>query len=89
MRGTKGLPVFGCKFLVRRMARKKARFRISIKDQRTGKSLKVELIDADHLFRPGLYDVRVNGRAAAKIPQANITEVFDRLRRWVARAGAV
>jgi hypothetical protein len=73
-----------CKIFVRRMGRQKARFRISIKDQASGKILKVELIPAERMFRPGQYAVRINGRQATKVPEANLTEVFDRLRRWVA-----
>jgi hypothetical protein len=46
--------------------------------------VKIELIPADRLFRPGLYAIRVNGRQATKVPEATLTEVFDRLRRWAA-----
>ena len=67
------------------MGREKARFRISIKDHQSGKALKVELIEASRLFHPGQYAVRINGRKAEKVPHANLTEVFDRLRRWLAR----
>jgi len=71
------------------MARAQARFRLSLKDQQTGESLKVELIDAPDespfLPNPTLrrYRVRVNGRAATKVKEATLTEVFDRLRRWL------
>ena len=71
------------------MARAKARFRLSVKDRQTGQSLKIELIEAPHEspFPPNAslrrYRVRVNGRAATKVPEATLTEVFNRLRTWV------
>ncbi|MBI2510694.1 MAG: hypothetical protein HYV96_01830 [Opitutae bacterium] len=71
------------------MARAKARFRLSLKDQQSGDTLKVELIEApdESPFPPNpsmrRYRVRVNGKAATKITAATLTEVFDRLRRWL------
>ncbi len=71
------------------MARAKARFRLSVKDRQTGQSLKIELIEApdESPFPPNAslrhYRVRVNGRAATKVPEATLTEVFNRLRMWV------
>ncbi|MBK8474928.1 MAG: hypothetical protein IPL39_01090 [Opitutaceae bacterium] len=64
-----------------------ARFRISIKDQHTRTGLKVELIDAPGPWGERRYKVRLNGKPAAKVPEATLSEVFDRLRRWtVSRA---
>lgn len=71
------------------MARAKARFRLSFKDQHTGESLKIELIEApdESPFPPNAsqrrYRVRVNGRAATKVKEATLTDIFDRLRRWL------
>jgi hypothetical protein len=59
-----------------------ARFRISIKDQHTGTGLKVELIDAPGIWGERRYRIRLNGRPAAKVPEATLSEVFNRLRRW-------
>lgn len=75
------------------MARTSARFRLSLKDQQTKESLKIELIPApnESLFisNPAAhrYRVRVNGKASTKVKDVTLTEVFNRLRRWlVARA---
>ncbi len=75
------------------MARAKARFRLSLKDQLTGESLKVELIEApdESPFPPNptmrRWRVRVNGKAATKVKEVTLTDVFHRLRGWmVARA---
>ncbi len=65
------------------MARSPVRFRVSIKDQKSGRALKVELIDAPGMWGERRYQIRVNGKAAEKIKVATLTEVFDRLRRWV------
>ncbi len=71
------------------MARAQARFRLSLKDQQTGESLKIELIETrdESPFPPNpsqrRYRVRVNGKAATKVKEATLTEVFDRLRRWL------
>lgn len=60
----------------------RARFRISIKDHQTGEGLKVELVDAPGLWGERRYAIRLNGKPAAKVPQATLSEVFSRLRRW-------
>jgi hypothetical protein len=60
-----------------------ARFRISLKDQRSGKNLKVELIEVARLFPSGSFRIRVNDRLATKTPEASLTIVCDRLRRWL------
>ena len=60
-----------------------ARFRISIKDQHTGNGLKVELIDSSEVWGERRYRIRLNGHPAAKVPEVTLTEVCDRLRRWV------
>jgi hypothetical protein len=63
------------------MARKKARFRISIKDNLTGHTLKVELLP----WIGTRYTVRQNGLIAGRIPHANLSVVCGRLRRWLVR----
>jgi hypothetical protein len=76
---------------VPRMGRLRARFRLSVKDQVTGESLKVELIpapnDTPFVSNPaaGRYRVRVNGKASTNLKDATLTEVFIRLRRWLVR----
>ncbi|MDP1579155.1 MAG: hypothetical protein Q8M02_02685 [Candidatus Didemnitutus sp.] len=73
------------------MGRPRARFRLSLKDQASGESLKVELIPAPNespfVSNPsaGRFRVRVNGKAAAKVKEATLTEVFNRLRHWLVR----
>ena len=62
------------------MARKKARFRISIKDNLTGRALKVELVQVPLTSR---FVVRQNGIRAQRVREANLSTVFARLRRWV------
>ena len=71
-------PIFGCAT----MAHYKPRFRISIKDLATGKKLTVELVPG--LWR-GHFSIRQNGRRAPKVPTATTSQVFARLRSWVAR----
>ena len=51
------------------MARKKARFRISIKDNLLGNSIKIELID----WIGSRYIVRQNGVNARRTPRANVS----------------
>ena len=70
------------------MARVKARFRISLKDQRSGKNLKVEFIEVPRLFPGGGYRIRVNDRLATRTPEATLTVVCDRLRRWLRQQAA-
>jgi hypothetical protein len=64
------------------MARYKPRFRISIKDQATGKKLKIELLPMPW---PGRFAVRQNGKRPRKKAFATTSEVFARLRSWVAQ----
>jgi len=47
-----------------------------LKDQKTGETLKVELIETPGLWGERRYRVRVNGRAATRVPEATLTEVF-------------
>ena len=76
------------KFLFSLMPRAAARFRLSIKDRMTGTALKVELIDAPRLWGKRHYRWRLNGREPDHGKEATLTEVFERLRRWlVKRAG--
>ena len=62
------------------MARKNARFRIPMKDNTSREALKIELI-------PGLarnrFCIRQNGRMAEQLPDANLTLILGRLRRWL------
>jgi len=62
------------------MALNKARFRISLKDNLTGRALKIELIQCPLTAR---YKVRQNGKPARNVVEANLSTVFARLRRWV------
>ena len=63
------------------MARKTARFRISIKDNLTGQALKVELLP----WIPPRYTIRQNGLIAGRIREATLSVVCSRLRRWLVR----
>jgi hypothetical protein len=65
------------------MPRATARFRLSIKDKNIGTHLKVELIEAPGLWGERRFRLRVNGQEPKKIKEATLTEVFDRLRRWL------
>jgi hypothetical protein len=67
------------------MPKAAARFRISIKDNSTRQGIKVELIEAKGLWGESRWRVRQNGRKPATLPEATLTEVFDRLRRWMVR----
>ena len=70
------------------MARSTARFRLSIMDNRTRTGIKVELIEAKRLWGERRYRLRLDGREPEHVKEATLTEVFDRLRRWlVKRAG--
>ena len=63
------------------MARRKARFRISLKDNLTGQALKIELLS----WIVERYLVRQNGRSASRITEATLSVVCARLRRWLVR----
>lgn len=67
------------------MARQPARFRISIKDHQSAATLKVELIESPGLWGEKRFRVRVNNREAQRIREATLTEVCDRLRRWLVK----
>ena len=65
-----------------------ARFRLLLTDKQTSTALKVELIDAPGLWGERRYRLRLNGRETAHVKVATLSEIFDRLRRWlVKRAG--
>lgn len=66
-------------YLGANMALKRARFRISIKDNLTGRAFKIELLQLPFAQRFG---VRQNGKRATTIAEANLSTVFARLRRW-------
>ena len=67
------------------MGRPTARFRISIKDHQASTSIKVELIESPGLWGEKRFRLRVNGREPGRIKEATLTEVFDRLRRWLVK----
>ena len=67
------------------MPKDAARFRLSIKDHKTGDGIKVELLEAKGLWGERRWRLRQNGRVPAKLPEATLTQVFDRLRRWLVR----
>ena len=74
-----------CVILVGDMGRSSARFRISIKGNKTGRALKVELIDAPGLWGERRFRLRQNGRNPDQIKKATLTEVFERLRKWIVK----
>ncbi|MCB1104180.1 MAG: hypothetical protein KDK74_05555 [Cephaloticoccus sp.] len=80
-----GLFILRGEFFANAMARTKARFRISIADNQTGRRLKVELIGDPGYWGERRFKLRVNDREARRIKRATLTEVFDRLRRWTVR----
>jgi hypothetical protein len=67
------------------MPRADAQYRISIRDIAARKTLKVELIETRGLWGERRYRLRVNGREPATIKEATLTEIFDRLRRWLVK----
>lgn len=67
------------------MAREKSRFRISISDKEARETLKIELIDAKTVWSERRFKIRVNGKVASQLPEGTLTEVFDRLRRWMVK----
>ena len=67
------------------MARSPARFRISIKDKKTGNAVKVELIEATGLWDTQRFRLRVNGREPERIKFATLTETLDHLRKWLVK----
>jgi len=60
--------------------KRKARFRISIKDNRTGETLKVELLEQ---LWPGRYWIRQDGKVPDRYSEASLSMVFTRSRRWM------
>lgn len=82
------MPIFRGEILVELMPKSGARFRVSIKDNKSRTAIKVELIEAPGLWGERRYRLRLNGREPEHLKEATMTEVFDRLRRWlVKRAG--
>jgi hypothetical protein len=79
------LSISRCIFCVWSMGRQIARFRISIKDQQTSKMIKVELIECPGLWGEKRFRLRVNNREPRRIKDATLTEVFERLRRWLVK----
>jgi len=66
------------------MGRQTARFRISVKDNASGDHFKVELIQTSGLWGERRFTLRVNGRKSHRLRVASLTQVCDRLRRWLA-----
>jgi hypothetical protein len=62
------------------MPRLPARFRVSVKDHRPGRILRLELIEQPW---PSRFLLRVDGRRVQRLPEASVTQVCDRLRRWL------
>ena len=79
------MPNLRGEFWVERMPKSDARFRVSIKDNKTRTGIKVELIDAPGLWGERRYRLRLNGREPDRLKEATLTEVFDRLRRWLVK----
>ena len=67
------------------MPRTEAQYRISIRDNAARTTLKVELIEARGLWGERRYRLKVNGRKATQTKEATLTEIFDRLRRWLVK----
>ena len=67
------------------MPRLVARFRLSIKDNKSRAGIKVELIEARGLWGERRYRLRLNGREPAHVKEATLTQVFDRLRKWLVK----
>ena len=57
----------------------------SPKDNKTRTGIKVELIEVRGLWGERRYRLRLNGREPAHVKEATLTEVFDRLRRWLVK----
>jgi hypothetical protein len=56
------------------------RYTLSLIDHRSGKRLKLELIDLP--FPARRYRLRINGEWAKKVPEATKSEVMRQLRTW-------
>ena len=67
------------------MPRKKARFRISIKDIERGDCFRVELIPNNGVWGERRFSVRVNGKLSTKVETVTLTQIFHRLRRWLVK----
>ena len=63
------------------MARRKARFRISIKDNLTNHTHKIKLFQAGG----ARFLVRQNDQRAQRVPYATLTKVFARLQQWMVK----
>lgn len=59
------------------MPRSKAHYTLTAKNHLTGKLLKIDLP-----WTPRIYRLRVNGKAARKLPVASKTSVLAHLRKW-------
>jgi hypothetical protein len=70
------------------MARKPARFRISIKDLVARETIKIELIPSDRWLEQRRFFVWVNNRMSTKVETVTLTQSFHRLRRWLVKRDA-
>lgn len=66
------------------MPRPKARYKMVVKNNFTGETLKVELVDVPFLENRR-FRVRVNGQWARKLPVASKTIATKQLRTWMVR----
>jgi hypothetical protein len=82
-----GLLSWRGKFREIAMPRTAAQYRISIRDNAARTTLKVELIESRGLWGERRHRLKVNGREATKTKEATLTEIFDRLRRWLVKRG--
>ncbi len=67
------------------MPRAAARFRVSIKDKKSGATLKVESIEVRGIWGERRYRLRVNGREPKRVKEATLTEIFHHLRGWLVK----
>jgi hypothetical protein len=61
--------------------RGKCHYSVTVKNHRTGVKMRVELVDVPFMERT--YRLRVNGRAAEKVPFASKSRVLALVRRWL------
>ena len=69
------------------MPRSAARFRLSIKDNKSRTAIEVELIEAPGMWSERRYRLQLNGREPDHVTDATLTEVFDPVAPLVGEAG--
>ncbi len=62
------------------MPRPKPRYSLIAKNHETGEQIKIELLALP--FTERVFRLRVNGKAATKLPVASKTKVLAQLRKW-------